>query len=469
MAVVPTMADSNRCDARPIPLECMLCPKRPKFSDVSHLLTHVSSKSHLHNKFNAEFAAKTEPGTKEALRQYDMWYKQYGIEALLAERLAAKDQKRGGGRRGRQPAASVSCNLFSEDIYGTNDVRLTGTLQLNTTRSRAAASYTEPIKPDPDHGYVAPIPVTPIMAHWGIVGGGGSLHLHEARQDTYFDESVYHTPVKRGRSPYSFVDPIEEAYPVKYASSRSEAETNDSAVPSEASTALTEIPEEEGQNSRLKGTVWPGMALFDSATPEQKRKRNQRKDSSVLEQMKLTSQAVSATECIWTPDGQFQRARDIYASPSIEGSPVATPTRKRKYQPRRRSPTHTETDKSTKNDRSEDQKKTRARRVPLADLTNVRQTRATTRNAGTVRKHGNAKRSDSSAVAKVADMDDVKISVASHDHRDGFDIFRDAPDAAIGECQLARLLAVAARRLTSIPPRSRWKPARRDAGKQQVG
>lgn len=83
-----------------IPLHCLLCPKRPSFSDVSHLLTHISSKSHLSNRFKAEIRSASERDARETLRQFDVWYDRYGIQDLLADRMSAKDKKNGrkGGR-----------------------------------------------------------------------------------------------------------------------------------------------------------------------------------------------------------------------------------------------------------------------------------------------------------------------------------------------------------------------------------
>ncbi len=107
MANVSSMADLGQEEARLIPLECVLCPKKPKFSDVSHLLTHISSKSHLHHKFNSEFQAKSDPSIRDKLRKYEQWYIENGVESLLHERLKAKDQKK-GIRRGRQAASNVS-------------------------------------------------------------------------------------------------------------------------------------------------------------------------------------------------------------------------------------------------------------------------------------------------------------------------------------------------------------------------
>lgn len=270
----------------------------------------------------------------------------------------------------------------------------------------------------------------PPITHWSTVPPNGqSFHLHEARHDLYYDESVYRTPmIKRCQSPFGFDDVPDEQYPPRFATPRSGTETTDSAVPSDVTTVVTaEATEEELQSSKLKGVVWPGMALFDSATPDQKRKRNQRKDSSVLEHMKLTSQAVTAIECVWTPDGEMQRMRDIYASPSIDGSPLSTPPRKRKYRARHRSPTRPDATDAAKNksDDVDNSKKKRGRRLPLVDVTNMRQTRAAAKNA----QKGRRER----AVGGKAGSNPKSGMGDSHDGKDTYDIFRDPPEHGHGE------------------------------------
>jgi hypothetical protein len=76
--------------------------------------------------------------------------------------------------------------------------------------------------------------------------------------------------------------------------------------------------------TKLKGVYWPGMDIFDSATPEMRRKRNQKKDSSVVEQLELNSQEVEPTELIFTPSGSFKRQRRISSSvyDDDEDSPI---------------------------------------------------------------------------------------------------------------------------------------------------
>jgi hypothetical protein len=84
-----------------------LCPKRPTFSDVSHLLTHISSKSHLSNRFKAEIRSSKERDARETLRQFDVWYDRYNIQELLADRMDAKDKKK-VPKRSRDQSPDVS-------------------------------------------------------------------------------------------------------------------------------------------------------------------------------------------------------------------------------------------------------------------------------------------------------------------------------------------------------------------------
>lgn len=77
-----------------IPLVCNLCPKNPQFSDVSHLLTHVSSKSHLQQKFNLEVHGQTDQQVSHQLQAYNNWFHNYGIARLLGERMSSKENKK---------------------------------------------------------------------------------------------------------------------------------------------------------------------------------------------------------------------------------------------------------------------------------------------------------------------------------------------------------------------------------------
>lgn len=76
-----------------VPLVCSICPKKPNFSDKSHLLTHISSKAHLSAKFKLQIRCQTEPQAREQMSDYDNWYAENGLEDLLSERQLAKEVK----------------------------------------------------------------------------------------------------------------------------------------------------------------------------------------------------------------------------------------------------------------------------------------------------------------------------------------------------------------------------------------
>jgi hypothetical protein len=82
----------------------------------------------------------------------------------------------------------------------------------------------------------------------------------------------------------------------------------------------TDEPEKEA--SKLKGVYWPGMDLFDSATAEMKRMRNQKKDGTALLQMKRSSAGIEPTEWVFNADGEFRKVRDIFDE-STESSSVS--------------------------------------------------------------------------------------------------------------------------------------------------
>ena len=80
--------------ASSIPLLCNICPRRPNFSDVSHLLTHIASKGHLSHYYKLRVRSSTERSAKEFIDAYDQWYRNWNVEKLMAERMRLKDRKK---------------------------------------------------------------------------------------------------------------------------------------------------------------------------------------------------------------------------------------------------------------------------------------------------------------------------------------------------------------------------------------
>jgi hypothetical protein len=76
--------------------------------------------------------------------------------------------------------------------------------------------------------------------------------------------------------------------------------------------------------TKLKGIFWPGMDLFDSATPGMKKKRNQKKESHVMNTMMAISADVEPNEVSYFADGNFRASRDMFGPlSSVETSPVS--------------------------------------------------------------------------------------------------------------------------------------------------
>lgn len=107
MPSAPVPLPSNLLpENRQIPLLCFVCPETPKFSDVSHLLTHIASKGHLHHETQTKLRAHQDIAAAFALQQYEQWYRDFEIETLLVERLRAKQVKEAArSRRTVQPTS----------------------------------------------------------------------------------------------------------------------------------------------------------------------------------------------------------------------------------------------------------------------------------------------------------------------------------------------------------------------------
>jgi hypothetical protein len=94
-------------------------------------------------------------------------------------------------------------------------------------------------------------------------------------------------------------------------------------------------PKADSESPKLKGVFWPGMDLFDAATEDMRRRRNQKKDGSALKNMERTSELVMPAEAIYSPRGTWQKTRVITGnvddtSPLRGETPVPKPARRRR-------------------------------------------------------------------------------------------------------------------------------------------
>lgn len=109
MASVPTSRSGTpNTGGKQIPLFCNVCPDAPRFSDVSHLLTHIASKGHLHHETQTKLKAHQDISASLALQAYEQWYKDNGIEVLLVERMKAKQVKEAARNKRSRIMASAA-------------------------------------------------------------------------------------------------------------------------------------------------------------------------------------------------------------------------------------------------------------------------------------------------------------------------------------------------------------------------
>ncbi|KAF2744116.1 hypothetical protein M011DRAFT_409319 [Sporormia fimetaria CBS 119925] len=278
-----------------IPLHCNICPKKPNFSDVSHLLTHIASKGHLSNYYKVKVRSSSEDASRRLIEAYDRWYAEWNVEDLMSERMSQKDRRRTRARpsgmassmhpaiqapipRPARPRAAVS-NLLDPRLAEQQLIKIEAT----------SPSPTQ----EPPRG-LRHRPFHPRFQYWPTASRAGSI----AYTNDYETSSDYsEASMRRGRYSYG----VEDSCAV-------EDDPLDTPAPA------AEDPMAVSESTKLKGVFWPGMDLFDSATPEMRRKRNQKKDSSVVEQLEINSQEVEATELIFTPRGSFKRQRRISSS-----------------------------------------------------------------------------------------------------------------------------------------------------------
>ncbi|KAL9111289.1 MAG: hypothetical protein Q9187_007935, partial [Circinaria calcarea] len=295
------------------PLHCNICPKNPTFSDISHLLTHVGSKGHLSHYFKAQVRSRQEPSVRYQLDIYDQWYEDNRIEKLLSLRMIEKDAKaaktrnRGANSRPSAPSrfASAAGRVTSkpsqlqvkEEIV--IDPQLSRDIFLPNHSSHAAGfspldlasmhrSFVPRMSSRTSNGVGKQQPTTTKL---GSQYDGYNQQLREGSDNIEEGRSVVG---KVPRPVYPDPSVLFEHPPRSHVSIKSPQ--NGSSIDN---TDLEEFEHEERledeeqgipESLKLKGVLWPGMDMFDSASPDAKRRRNQKKDGSILEQMRMTSE-----------------------------------------------------------------------------------------------------------------------------------------------------------------------------------
>ncbi|KAI9827590.1 MAG: hypothetical protein M1826_006252 [Phylliscum demangeonii] len=306
------MAPSTRKTS--IPLRCSLCPKKPRFSDVSHLLTHVSSKGHLAQQFKTTVRASTDTAARDTLQTFNAWYDEHGIAELCANRLRTNEVKKARARShaaGFTPPAPTprSVSSLANTTSSAEALRAEPGLDAflvadeNTPPEPGPAEEDDGPGPrmhlwstDADRLHNAPEPLQLLPSYHPLSNG-------DATDSFYSGSSSERATYGYGScSDYTLTSPLDDQF-----SPSIHDDVPSPPMPDEADFLDCD--------AQLKGVYWPGMNIFDSAPPAMRRKRNQRKDGSVLAQMQLNSALVEPTELIFWADGDLKKERRIYSPP----------------------------------------------------------------------------------------------------------------------------------------------------------
>ncbi|KAG5301172.1 hypothetical protein I7I48_01098 [Histoplasma ohiense] len=339
-------------------LKCTICPKKPNFSDVSHLLTHISSKGHLSHYFKLQVRSHQEPEAGESLAVYDQWYKEHNLAGLLSERMLTKEAKKSNsdfaavervssfGRNSRvkesrsaakppkQPARTSHLPDYLDPRMSLPYIATDNSHTVTQEAPRISSATNNTSKQSP-----APRAPLWLICQSRMLLPSGAENAIGWKPVSNSSTSEEMSPVSQGKK--SLVEQVDNPHTASLRRPRHPV-TPDPFLDNDSLEYVAddddgESPTGREEATRLKGILWPGMDIFDSATEQMRKKRNQKKDVSILKQMEKTSENVEATELVFSPGGTLRRERPISGEVD-DTSPLTgeSPIPKRIPRPRRR-------------------------------------------------------------------------------------------------------------------------------------
>ncbi|KAJ5902271.1 hypothetical protein N7495_002799 [Penicillium taxi] len=304
-------------------LQCIICTAKPTFSDISHLLTHVASKAHLSFYFKLQVRSHQEEEATQLLEEYDAWYNDNGLAVLLSERMRTKEGRKMKKAPRQASKAPVAGNPRPQRKSGRSTTKASNSASdtyFPDLLDPRLAGPSDNIKPDAEEDssfYLTSYPpATPLAnthptlriecvpsgltqpMYMGNSTDWHGEHPYEPRHNAHTSMNALQTPLRTRRHAAS--DPI----PLAESQSQDVFHEDEQNEVADEKTRAEEI-------SRLKGIFWPGMDIFDSATHQMRRKRNQKKDANVLKLLEKTSSLVEPTELIFSPAGTLRKERVI--------------------------------------------------------------------------------------------------------------------------------------------------------------
>lgn len=299
----------------PSGLQCIICPGQPAFSDKSHIITHLQSKAHVTRLYKLHLRGYEDADATELLNAFDTWFESNNYGQKIRDREAAKQE----GKNKRRSSGKKAVRSMTED---TSDASVPAVPVGSSRASEASSALINPRLADSN---VAVKHEADTEAQsfdlWSVTRSASATDNIDPNLHAFPGHDPAHSTGDResnGRlsqdatSDSAFHDAVLPVTP-KPPRTREKANVKSSQVESRTQASLvdSQVDVDEINKARLKGVQYPGMGVFDAATKEMRRKRNQKKDGTVLKQMEATSRSVEPTEQIFDATGKPMKKRVI--------------------------------------------------------------------------------------------------------------------------------------------------------------
>ncbi|KAL8713596.1 MAG: hypothetical protein Q9220_002458 [cf. Caloplaca sp. 1 TL-2023] len=322
---------------------------------------------------NRALGSREDPAIRQELDAYERWYARYDIEKLLSQRMVLKDSKRPNGT----VRAANRTRAASDKPAKIPKPRKKRTAAVANEQPRADAAPKDVIDPRLSQPVSNPTPslsfqqLSPSTSSPGLdltsirqapVPRMRTFHMSAPPLASHINQRFYQSLLSPSLAPAS--GPTEDDTENDYEQLRQPSIRSIYPDPPSTETFPTSSkPRDTGsppfqsargrmrqkhlhdepadieqsivpQTPELKGVYYPGMSIFDSASPEAQRKRNQRKNGSMIAQIEQESLEVECNEYIYWPDGDLKMCRfitgDVQSSPFKEDTPPPPPPKRRR-------------------------------------------------------------------------------------------------------------------------------------------
>ncbi|KAH8703467.1 hypothetical protein BGW36DRAFT_443706 [Talaromyces proteolyticus] len=294
-------------------LSCTICSKKPHFSDLSHLLTHIASKAHLATYFKLQVKSRHDSDARQTLALYDRWYQQNGLAKSLSDRMATSSKAKGRRRSSRQTEPTEDAGNIKNEPVGSKFPALSDCNDHTEHRSAQWPFFEDNIDPrlsnmqHPIHqpsvdemSYAAASSFSDPYEHTFIKVESDSLYeWKEYQPGNLLQRNAVDHPELEESHPFGFRPRIHRTPPPMFSHSPMDSKPH----------IIGESKSDEMM--RLKGIQWPGMDIFDAATESMKRQRNQKKDATTFKAMEKSSDATEPNEMVFSPSGTLRKEREI--------------------------------------------------------------------------------------------------------------------------------------------------------------